>query len=375
MPLRISVERLWLYGIVLFVLGALPALIAYPGDWPRFWAGGATVGTSALVDQTQHIAFQVAHGMRIGAWTYPPAFAWAFVPAAHLSIAAGYALNFILTVCLVGLSGWMLAGVFGFARWFGVVAALAWEPAIYAADVGQSSAVWLLLISIAVAAAAQRSPLLVGGAVGALLLKPTVALPFVALLVVRKDWRIFGTVAFCATIWYLASVAAAGGQWGWMPHYAAVVRTLYATDVGALYNGIALPALLIRLGAPPVVAAALGAIVLLAFLPALARANFVLAMSFTSLLAIVVSPHAWMYDAALMLPALFYAMKYLSEPWRTRLVVAAYLVAAAWMPLVLLTKFNPLALVTLCGATLCAAELYAMRPPPVHLRPRPHPKT
>ena len=36
-----------------------------------------------------------------------------------------------------------------------------------------------------------------------------------------------------------------------------------------------------------------------------------------------------------------------------------------------LTKFNPLALVTLCGATLCAAELYAIKPPPVHLRPRP----
>ena len=82
-----------------------------------------------------------------------------------------------------------------------------------------------------------------------------------------------------------------------------------------------------------------------------------------------------MYDAALMLPALFYAMKYVSEPWRTRLVVAAYLLAAAWMPLALLTKFNSLALVTLCGIALCAAELYAMRPPPVHLRPRPQAKT
>ncbi len=85
-----------------------------------------------------------------------------------------------------------------------------------------------------------------------MLLKPTIALPFVALLVVRKDWKACGTVACCAVIWYLASVAAAGGQWEWMPHYAAVVRTLYATDLGALYNGIALPTLLIRLGAAPV---------------------------------------------------------------------------------------------------------------------------
>ena len=65
-PLRISSDRVVLYGIALFVFGALPALLGYPGDWQRFWAGGATVGTSALFNQGDHIAFQAAHGIGTG---------------------------------------------------------------------------------------------------------------------------------------------------------------------------------------------------------------------------------------------------------------------------------------------------------------------
>lgn len=355
LPLRLSAERIPLYGAAFFALAALPAYVAYPGDWERFWAGGATAGTSALLNQHQHTTFQLAHGTSVGVWTYPPAFAWAFVPAAHLPIVAGYALNFILTMCFVALSGWILAEAFGFQRWFGVIAALAWEPAIYAADVGQTSAIWLLLISIAITGAVRRSPLVLGTAVGLLLLKPTIALPFVALLVVRKEWKACAIVALGSAVWYMASVAASGGDWGWIPHYATLVRSLLRADLGALHNGITLPAVLIRLGAPSAAAFAAGVIVFLVLLPVLSRVTSVQAMSITSLLAIVVSPHAWPYDVAIILPALFYAMSDLTEPWRTRLVVAAYLLAAAWMPIVLVAKFNTLALLTLGGTVLCVA--------------------
>ena len=151
MPLRLSPDRVALYGIALFVFGTLPAWLGHPGDWQRFWAGGATVGTSALFNQGEHIAFQAAHGIGTGIWTYPPAFAWPFLPAAHLTIAIGYAINFVFMLILVGLSGSMLAGIFGFQRWFGVIAALAWQPAIYSGDVGQISAIWLFLIALAMA--------------------------------------------------------------------------------------------------------------------------------------------------------------------------------------------------------------------------------
>ena len=71
-----------------------------------------------------------------------------------------------------------------------------------------------------------------------------------------------------------------------------------------------------------------------------------------------------MYDAAIVLPALFYAMANLEEPWRTRLIVAAYLLAALWMPIDAAIRFNPLAIITLGGAALCAVALFpkAKRP-------------
>ena len=256
-PLRPS--RVWVafFGALLFALAVLPALVLYPADWQRFLAGGATVGTPVLMDVQKHVAFQVAHGLETGAWTYPPAFAWFFLPAAHVPMAVGYALNLVLTTCLAGMSGWILAGAFGFARSFGLLAALAWEPAIYSGDVGQVSSIWLFLIAIAIVGAQRRSPWLLGGAIGLLLLKPSIALPFVALLFVRRDWKTLGTVAICGALWYSASVAATSGDWIWMPQYAGILHSLYQTDLGAIYNGMTLPAILIRLGAPAGVGLAL----------------------------------------------------------------------------------------------------------------------
>ena len=231
MPLRISADRVVLYGITLFVFGA-PGVARAPRRLAALWAGGATVGTSALFNEGEHLAFQAARGIGTGIWTYPPAFAWAFLPAAHLTIAAGYALNFVFMLILVGVCGWILAGIFGFQRRFGVIAALAWQPAIYSGDVGQISAVWLFLIALAMAGAAQGSSLIVGLAVGIMLLKPTIALPFVALLLVRGRWRACAIVALCAGAWILASVAATAGEWAWIPHYLAVCALFTASIWG-----------------------------------------------------------------------------------------------------------------------------------------------
>ena len=161
-------------------LGRFRRCSGTPGDWQRFWAAGATVGTLSALQRGEHLAFQAARGIgTVGIWTYPPAFAWAFLPAAHLTLAVGYAVNFVFMLILVAFSGWILAGVFGFPRRFGVIAALAWQPAIYSGDVGQMGAIWLFLIALAMAGAAQGSSLIVGLAVGFMLLKPTIALPFV----------------------------------------------------------------------------------------------------------------------------------------------------------------------------------------------------
>ena len=101
------------------------------------------------------------------------------------------------------------------------------------------------------------------------------------------------------------------------------------------------------------------------FLPALSRGNVLLAMSCTSILSLALSAHAWMYDVTIALPALFYAMANMAEPWRTRLIITAYLLAAMWMPIVALVWFNPLAIVTLGGTALCAVALYRSEAKPL----------
>ena len=370
MPLRLSGFVAAACAAASVALALLPAHALYPGDWPRFWAGGATVGTAALTDARLHLAFQNAHHVPLGPWTYPPAFAWAFLPAAWLPISIGYLSNAIVTCALVAWSGWILGGAFGYDRRFGVLAALAWGPALFNVCVGQIGAFWLAVVSSAVWCASRNRDLLLGVAIGVLLLKPPLALPFVALLVVRRSWKACAIVAGAAACWYLASVAAAAADWNWMPHYLATLRDLARTDAGALYNAMSLPPLLLRAGVPSLAGLVVAALAFVAVLPALARADSVSAVCATSLFALAISPHAWMYDAVLVVPALFWAMQRVREPLRTWIVVAAYLLAAAWMPVVWFARFNPLAIIVLGGAVLTATALYARRdaPTPAQVR-------
>ncbi len=133
---------------------------------------------------------------------------------------------------MVALSGWMLAGLFGFQRWFGIIAALAWQPAIYAGDLGQISAFWLFLISLAMTGAARGSPLILGSAIGLLLLKPTIGLPFLALLVVHRQWKACAIVAIFAVsgIWqaWLLPAASGRGYRTTLPSFAALAALTWA---------------------------------------------------------------------------------------------------------------------------------------------------
>ena len=188
-------------------------------------------------------------------------------------------------------------------------------------------------------------------------LKPTISLPFAALLLVRRQWPACAIVAICAGAWYLASVAATAGDWAWIPRYVAVMRTLHDVDMGALYNGHHLTDDSDTPGnrAGSCSRAWSNRIRLLAA-GVIGGKRLLLAMSCTSVLSVALSAHAWMYDAAIVLPALFYAMAKVAEPWRTRLIVAAYLLAALWMLIDAAIRFNPLAIITLGGAALCVVS-------------------
>jgi hypothetical protein len=55
------------------------------------------------------------------------------------------------------------------------------------------------------------------------------------------------------------------------------------------------------------------------------------AASMAGLVGLAASPHAWPYDAAVALPAAFFVMTEVAEPWRTRIIVGAFAVAPLWL--------------------------------------------
>jgi hypothetical protein len=211
----------------------------------------------------------------------------------------------------------------------------------------------LLLALVAIWAMKEDRPWLAGAAVGLMLYKPTLALPLMALFLIRGRWRELGVTVVAAGAVYLLSVAAAGGDWNWLALWLDGARTALPAD--AVYNvdkHITLPGLLGRFGAPFIVTVAAGAAIVVAALPGLRRAGVVEAASAACLLGLAAGPRAWGYEAALAFPFVCWVLAGgVGEPWRTRFVVIAYLVAPLWMisPWI---GYNGVAIVVIGGSAL-----------------------
>jgi hypothetical protein len=302
------------------------------GDWGAFWAAGATAGTPALLAAHKHAAWMVHHHLPATIFPYLPGAAWLFFPIRHAPLAAGYAINFLLMAACIALAAIISARVYRLSRTFALISAFAWAPAIAALATGQISPLGLLLVVLAIAGIAVDSPVLCGVAVGLMLYKLPYALPFVALLAVRRNVRALLVVAAFAVFWYVASVAATAGDWQWPAHYAAALQGYAAAD--ARYNAekaVGLPLLLLRAGVPQFTAILCGAAFFALALPMLARMPALEAASLTPLLGLALGPHTLPYDLALVLPALYYVMTHVREPLRTRAACAMYLVAPLWL--------------------------------------------
>jgi hypothetical protein len=362
LPIRVSRDRIVVYGSAVFLIGLWQlvrnTLGDYPNfaDWSCFWVGGATAGTRALLDPNLHSAFALTHGLRQTIWPYLPAFAWLYAPAAHVSLLASYVANIFAMLAIAAYAGIVLADAFEMPRWFGVIAVLAWAPVKIAAVGAQNTPIALLLIALAIVFAKDERPAPLGATVGLLLYKPTIALPFVVVLMARRDWRALAVVAACAAGWYVASVAAAGGNWLWMSPYVSALRAYYLPDFHAnIAHVVSLPGLLMRFGVPAAAALAIAAALFIAALPRLSRIDIVAALSLTSALTVALSPHAWQYEPVVMLPAIFYAMRTLADPLKTWIVILAYVIAVASIFAIPGLTWNLLVIVVLPIAALVAA--------------------
>jgi hypothetical protein len=338
-PLRLSPDRVWLYGAACAIVTSLPFILfgwfrdaAYHGDLGVFWSAGANAGTAALADSIRLGAWQAARHISAQPFLYLPAFAWLYAPLSHLSPMTALVIEEIAMAALFGAAGLVAARAYGVSRWFAIVAVFAWGPAVNAIEVGQNTGLALLLAFWMTSALVNRRAIPAGLSVGLLLYKPTVAIPFVLLLIARKQWKALAVVLACAGCWYLASVQAAGGDWLWPAAYAHTMAAWFPIDFhGAAVRAYTLPSLLMSLGMNRTVAVCVGAAGLVLALSLLARVSALEAASIAPLIGLAFSPHAWPYEAALALPAIFYAMVTVREPWRTRLIAGVYVLGAAAM--------------------------------------------
>jgi hypothetical protein len=241
--------------------------------------------------------------------------------------------------------------VYQLPRSFSVLTILAWAPTTAAVVTAQNSPVGALLSLTAVLGFARDEALVTGASIGALMYKPTYALPFILLLFAFRRWKAFAVVCACGVVWYVLSVLAAGGDWLWPISYMRSLTGYVGPDfMGNRFKAISLSGLLMLVGTPHAIAFAAGLVLLVAGVLGMRRVSPLEAASMAGLVGLAASPHAWPYDAAVALPAIFWVIAAVAEPWRTRIIVAAFSVAPLWLASNVL-HFDPLAFV-IVGATV-----------------------
>jgi len=339
-PLRVSPDRVALYGTFFAALVSIrfildPAyfrVVAYRGDIGNFWSVGATVGSPALANVALHIAWQNAHGLGRNPFLYLPGFAWLYAPLAHLPIMTALVVEELSMAAICAWAAWLLARLYRFPLWFAFACVFAWGPTVSMIELGQNAGLALALALTAIVALVRGRDLLAGVAIGLLLYKPTEAVPLILLLLMRRQWRAVGVVGICATGWYLLSVPATHGDWRWFVTYAHTIRDFYSYVVSAQSDrAFTLPTLLVAMGAPTVAALFASLAMLLLALPLFARGSALEAGSMATMVGLAASTYAWPYEACILLPGVCFAMVRLTEPWRSRIVVAAYFIASIGM--------------------------------------------
>ncbi len=335
-PLRIAPGRLRLWAAGLFLIGLAP-IVAAPfygfHDWPAFWSAGAVLGTSDLTDGNRLLAWQAGHGLPLAVFPYLPASALLLWPLAQLPMALGF---WLWAAAMLGCS--LLAArsasrAFGLSVPMAVGTTIAWAPLTGAIVIGQNTPVALLLATIAIEALAAGRSRGAGIAAGLLLYKPTLGLPLVGLLALRARWRGLAVVVVMAVAWYLGGMMASGGDVAWPRTWLGTVLGYMGQDAAVNADkAVSLPGLLARLPIPTVVAVLGGLVIVLLAIPRLVNAPVVEAAAGACLVGVAASPHAWGYDAVLILPIIWWALAGgIAEPWRTRLIVTGYALAPFWL--------------------------------------------
>ena len=359
--------RLRLWGAAAIVAAWLPLLGVPARGWldlAAFWTAGRLAGSPELTSLAAVATFQAANGLPPTPFVYPPGIALLYAPLAALPYAAAGIVHVLLMAGALVAAAVLGAPLVGLPRRLLILAALAWAPAAASVASGQNATLALLLAVLSLRALAGGRPILAGILAGLLGYKPQLGAPLAGLALLRGWGRVLAAVALAGGVHYLAGVLATGGDLAWPAAWLAAIRGYSGADMAANgWQAIGLPAIGARLalvtGFAPLALAgwAAGIALLVAVLPALRRLPPVEAGALALAVGVAVSPHAWVYDATLLLPALaVLAARAARAGWppaaRTR-VVLAWGLALAW-PIGGVVGLTPLPLVVVLVPLLLA---------------------
>ena len=335
--------RLWLIAAV---LAAWLPLLGVPLrgwlDFCAFYAAGSLAFTPAVTDLVPITAFQVAHGLPITPFVYPAGMALPYALLAALPYGVAAALHAALMAGLLVLAAVLWADLVGAAPALGDPGRDGLGAGGRRSRLGPEQLAWPWCCSCSPRAPWSAGGMPSAGAItGLLAYKPQLAAPVAGVLLLRGRWTALGGVAAMLGVQYVLGVVATGGRLDWPAGWLDSVRTYQEADL--LANGwqaISLPGLAARLalttGLPwlTLVGYAVAAAVIVACIPALRRAAWPEAIALAAALGLLISPHAWVYDATLLLPALgVIAARAAARgwPWRDRWwLAAAFGIALTW---------------------------------------------
>ncbi|MGZ4730887.1 MAG: glycosyltransferase family 87 protein [Terriglobales bacterium] len=269
----------------------------------------------------REFASEVKHRENPLPFNHPPFEAFLFAPLARLPYAAAYLVWAVFNLALI-LGFWKLLrprlpSLHGFLPALPLLAMFAFFPLIMALLQGQDSILLLFLYGLAFCACATGRPFVAGLCLGLALFKFQLVLPFVLVLLVRRQWR--AVAGFLITAFVLLSVSAAVVGWSGVMAYPGFVLRLsrsgaqagiYPRDMPDLRGLVAGSLHLAGLPATLLISALSFALVALAarWWHVQPGRQFVLGFSLCLTVTIIASYHLLVHDlSVLMLPILLVA--------------------------------------------------------------------
>jgi hypothetical protein len=336
--------RARLYLVAAAAAGYLPVIGAPLRGWfdfSAFYAAGSLAFTPQTAQLLPVLTFQQQRGLPLTPFVYPADVALLYVPFAWLPFPVAAALNVGVMFVLLLAAAVIGAGILGLPRRWVVLGALAWGPAAAGVVSGQNTSLALLLVVLIAVATVARRDVLAGLFAGLLAYKPQLGAPVAGFFAIRTRWIALGMVVVVIGFHYALGVVAAGGNLWWPNDWLSTVSVYTVADYAANgWQASSLPSLGMHLevltGVPylGLVGYVVGGAIVLKCLPLLRRLPPVESIALACTLGLIVSPHAWVYDATLLLPAVALIARDATArgwPWQDRwLFAAAFAIGLTW---------------------------------------------